>query len=115
MPEWNLARKISNSAMAVLISVALFWGNCFSCPQVLLSLKAHQSAHGCCHKTKKTAQGCTSQALQHFVKADPGAHAPAVAGVVAAIEHAPTVARFSESALTPLEHAPPGAFSSLRI
>jgi len=101
--------------MAVLISVALFWGNCFSCPQLLLSLTAHQPAHSCCHKTKQSTNGCTSQALQHFVKADPAAHAPAIAVVADAVQDVPTIALLADSSLMPVEHDPPGAVFSLRI
>src|SRR5262249_23613020 len=32
-------RTLSSSIMAALVVVALFWGNCFSCPQALLAQK----------------------------------------------------------------------------
>jgi hypothetical protein len=66
--------------MAVLIVVALFWGNCFSCPQVLLAAQ-----HGCCHRNKAPKTECTSQGLQNFVKAEkasPDAVAPTVAAII---------------------------------
>ena len=30
-------RALANSLLAVLVLVALFWGNCFSCPQLLIA------------------------------------------------------------------------------
>ena len=101
--------------MTALVVVALFWGNCFTCPQVLLALKSHQPAHGCCHKTKQTSSGCTTQVLQHFVKADPATHAPAVPVVAAVAQPAPVIAFLAEPSPTPVEHTPPGDVFSLRI
>jgi hypothetical protein len=49
---------------------ALFWGNCFSCPQLLLSV-AKDDVHGCCKRSAPAAQKCTNNVLKHFVKADP--------------------------------------------
>jgi hypothetical protein len=101
--------------MAALVVAALFWGNCFSCPQVLLALKTHQPAHGCCHRTKQTSSGCTAQSLQHFVKADPGTQVPAVPVVARAAEPAPAIARLADLSPAPAEQAPPGDLFSLRI
>jgi hypothetical protein len=99
-------RAISSSIMAALVVVALFWGNCFSCPQALLTLKTHQPAHQCCHKNKTSAPGCESQNLQQFVKADPGTTAPAVAALgVIAPAGAPTVR--SEVAPSAAPYSPP--------
>jgi len=64
--------------MAALVVVALFWGNCYSCPQLLAALQAHQPAHGCCHKTKPGSPECQSQVLKSFVKAEVSAPAPAL-------------------------------------
>ena len=61
-------RFISNSIMAALVVAALFWGNCFSCPQALLAAQAHR----CCHRTKDPAADCQLKNLQHFVKAATG-------------------------------------------
>jgi hypothetical protein len=59
--------------MAALVIVALFWGNCLSCPQVLIALKAHQAAHDCCKRNQKpAAKSCDAQGLQHFLKSEPG-------------------------------------------
>jgi len=105
-------RTISNTAMAALVVVALFWGNCFSCPQVLLALKSHQPAHGCCHRTKQTTQNCQAQVLRHFVKAEiEVAAAPMAMGVmfpapIAGLAQAPSFAF-----LIPVEHAPPDLLS----
>jgi hypothetical protein len=112
-------RRVSSSLMAALIVVALFWGNCLSCPQMLLAIAAHQPAHSCCHKTKSTGTTCQSQGLQHFLKAGPEVQTPAVAAAVAV---APAIAvSLPQGALVApveVEHAPPDLLalhSSLRI
>jgi hypothetical protein len=95
--------------MAALIVVALFWGNCLSCPQMLLTVAMHQPAHSCCHKTKSVGTSCQSQGLQHFLKAGPGVRTPSVA-VVAAVATAATAAALPQGGLVaPVEvvHAPP--------
>jgi hypothetical protein len=84
-------RTVSNSIMAALVVVALFWGNCFSCPQLLAALQSRQPSHGCCHKTKSTSSECQSQVLKSFVKAEPSVPALAL----------PVVARFVEPPVTP--------------
>jgi len=64
-------RVIANSLMTALVVMALFWGNCLSCPEVLFA-SAAQPAHGCCHRSHQPASQtttCQSQALQHFVQA----------------------------------------------
>jgi hypothetical protein len=67
-------RAVSNFVLAFVFLGALLWGNCLSCPQLLLSLASHAPAHGCCkHPGKQpvTSQdNCQSFALRHFVKAD---------------------------------------------
>src|SRR4051794_13220589 len=50
-------RALGTSVMALLVVAALFWGNCFSCPQVLLTA----SQHGCCHRTKAPKDDCKTQ------------------------------------------------------
>jgi len=66
-------RAFLNSVMAALVVVALFWGNCFSCPQVLLAAQKHH----CCPRGKADSHGksdpqdCNTQGLRNFVKADP--------------------------------------------
>jgi hypothetical protein len=94
--------------MAALIVVALFWGNCLSCPQMLLTVATHQPAHSCCHRSKSTGTSCQSQGLQHFLQAGPEVQTRAVAVVVAM---APAIAvPLPQSALVApveVEHAPP--------
>jgi len=94
--------------MAALIVVALFWGNCLSCPQMLLAVAAHQPAHSCCHRTKTAGTSCQSQGLQHFLKAGPEMQTPAVA-VVAAVAPAIAVSLPQGAPVTPIgvEHAAP--------
>ena len=95
--------------MAALIVVALFWGNCLSCPQMLLAATAHQPGHSCCHKTKTAGTSCQSQGLQHFLKAGPEVRTPAVAVVVAPVAPAIGVALPQGALAAPVEaeHAPP--------
>ncbi len=59
-------RAFCNSFMAALVVVALFWGNCFSCPQVLLAAQRHH----CCPHTKSGGNDCQTQGLRNFVKAE---------------------------------------------
>jgi hypothetical protein len=75
-------RAVFNSLMTALIVAALFWGNCFSCPQVLLA----SQKHNCCPHGKSDPSGCKTQGLRSFVKAEkatPAAPAVVVAHVVA--------------------------------
>ena len=69
--------------MATLIVAALFCGNCLSCPQLLLAASSHQPGHACCHHPAAKID-CHSQVLSHFVKAEGGTAAPALAVSVAA-------------------------------
>src|SRR5436305_666303 len=71
-------RTVSSSIMAALVMVALFWGNCFSCPEAVLAFVAHHPAHQCCHKSKTSTPGCDTQNLQQFVKTHAAAQAPAM-------------------------------------
>lgn len=70
-------RVIASSLRAALIIVALFWGNCLTCPQALMAQA--QQRHQCCHKTKQNSATCQTQVLQQFVKADPVQCAPVLA------------------------------------
>lgn len=109
-------RAVSNSVMAALVVAALFWGNCFSCPQVLLSLTSKQPAHGCCHRTKQAPQDCRTQVLRSFVKADPMGPAPALPVVAeVAINPMPGVEFRQAPIVAPEEHSPPANTISLRI
>ncbi len=96
-------RTLSTSVMALLIIAALFWGNCFSCPQVLVAAQKH----GCCPHTKSTKTECQTQGLKNFVKAEMSA--PAVITVAAAADLPAPTSEFAAPLLVPrLEaHAPP--------
>ena len=59
-------RGVFNSLMAALVVAALFWGNCFSCPQLL---RAAQNHH-CCPHGKSDPTECKTQGLRSFVKAE---------------------------------------------
>jgi hypothetical protein len=98
--------------MAALVVVALFWGNCFSCPQILLAAQKHS----CCPHGKADPGQCKTQGLRNFVKAEKAA--PIVPAVVeTALIAAPlTMARLSAPFLVPAspELTPPDLLS-LRI
>ena len=78
-------RAFCTSLMAMLVVVALFWGNCYSCPQMMLS----SANHGCCHRTNAPKTECRSQSLRDFVKAEKAAPVPVLP--VAAVIPAPLV------------------------
>jgi hypothetical protein len=93
-------RAAFNSLMVALVVVALFWGNCFSCPQILLAAQRHH----CCPHGKADPNECRTQGLRNFVKAEKATQIAPAAVVTAAIE-AP-LATTSLSA-TPVPPAPP--------
>jgi hypothetical protein len=103
-------RTFSTSIMAALIIAALFWGNCFSCPQLLLAAQRH----GCCPHTKSAKVDCQTQGLKNFVKAEKSA--PAIVTVVAVIEQPapPSLPAPRLSAPRVSDDAPPDALP-LRI
>jgi len=89
--------------MAILIIAALFWGNCFSCPQLLLA----SQKHGCCPRTKSNKTECQTQGLKNFVKSE--ASAPAVITVAAIVEQPAQTSQLAAPLFAPLfvGHAPP--------
>jgi hypothetical protein len=107
-------RAISNTFLAALIVAALFWGNCLSCPQMLLAFAHHAPSHGCCkHKTAKPE--CTSQKLRNFIKTDPGSVAPPQSAVAPAV---PALAAMPlETGVSPLPEifSPPDIHSVIRV
>jgi hypothetical protein len=113
-------RAFSSSIMAALVVVALFWGNCFSCPQMFFSQKATKS-HGCCKRTQQPApEACSTQSIHHFVKAESNTTAqPALAEVAVEVtELSAPVWREVEPAPAETDHAPPDLLalhSSFRI
>jgi hypothetical protein len=105
-------RAFSTSIMALLVVAALFWGNCFSCPQLLLA--AHK--HPCCPHTKPDKTECQTQGLKNFVKADNGAPHAAAPATIAVLQHEQKSAQLPVCVLPPNVpgHAPPEILS-LRI
>jgi len=91
--------------MAVLVGAALFFGNCYSCPQALLALTAHH----CCHRTKAPKAGCETQSLQNFVRVNPDMPAPALP-VVAMVSQA-AAAVSCPAAAVGIDYTPPDLFS----
>jgi hypothetical protein len=107
-------RAIASSMMAALVVIALLFGNCLSCPQMLT-----QDAHRCCHHGQPVTAKCQTQSLQHFVKSEAGTEtspAPATAEIV---QPAPValLAQAFELAVDPSKAPPdpPLLTSSLRI
>jgi predicted amidophosphoribosyltransferase len=105
--------------MVLLVVAALFFGNCFSCPQMLLAWQSHRPAHNCCpHPGPQPASaGCQTQSMQHFVKAGDSAAQPLMVPVAAELVEAPASSVLANADLivpAPAEHAPPGILS-LRI
>ena len=97
--------------MAALVVAALFWGNCFSCPQLLAALQSHQPAHGCCHKTKSAASECQSQVLKSFVKAESGAPALALHVMPLLVEPPAAASGLADRFVRVEEHALPDLLS----
>jgi hypothetical protein len=97
--------------MAALVILALFWGNCFSCPQVLLSLASHKASHECCKRGQKPAsKTCDTQGLRHFVKSDSDASAaPAMDATPVEPASAPAIEAPAQMWVAAAEtvHAPP--------
>jgi hypothetical protein len=92
-------RAVFNSVMAALVVAALFWGNCFSCPQILLAAQKHH----CCPHGKADPSECKTQGLRNFVKAEKAAQAtPAPVATVAIAP--PLTPRLSATLVVP---APP--------
>ncbi|MBS1859064.1 MAG: hypothetical protein JST11_27070 [Acidobacteria bacterium] len=96
-------RAFGTALMAVLVVAALFWGNCYSCPQMLLA----KAQHACCHRTKAPKDECATQGLRTFVKAEKAAPVSTLPVTVATIappaEHAPV--SFTAAPL-PVDSAP---------
>jgi hypothetical protein len=103
-------RTVSNSIMAALVVVALFWGNCLSCPQLLAALHSHQPAHGCCHKTQPASSACQTQLLKSFVKAETSTPAPSLP-VMARLVETPAAADLTDSFVRVEEHTLPDLLS----
>jgi hypothetical protein len=112
-------RTVSSSIMAALVVVALFWGNCFSCPQLLAALHSQQPDHGCCHKTGPASTECQSQGLKNFVKAPQGAQAEALPVAMGLAEVFAVAALDGDNfSVAAAEHAAPdllSLYSSFRI
>jgi hypothetical protein len=110
-------KTVSSSLMGLLVVAALFFGNCFSCPQMLLAQQSHQPYHSCCHKPKPACTSCQAQGMQHFVKAGDHAAQPLIVPTAAGLIAAPTLIaqpNASSPVPSPSGHAPPGVLS-LRI
>src|SRR5271166_3574806 len=106
--------------MVALALAAMLLGNCFSCPQVLAAMSAHQPSHDCCPGPKSASLSCPTQGLQHFVKADSAPHTPAVYVLLGMVEPAApaSLSRQWTPATLPVDHTPPDVLSlttSLRI
>jgi hypothetical protein len=109
-------RTCSTSLMVLLVVAALFFGNCFSCPQMLLGSQSRQPQHNCCPRPQPVSASCQAQGMQHFVKADSGAQ-PVILPVADDLIETPALIVLPNGPFTvpaAAEHAPPGILS-LRI
>jgi hypothetical protein len=107
-------RAVSNSLLGLLLLGALLWGNCLSCPQLLLSLASHAAPHDCCkrpgHQPANSQAGCASFALQHFVKTDPAPKAqlqPAAHAFSLSPDGMPLTPAAAPVAIVVIPHSPP--------
>ena len=105
-------RAVLNSLMAALVVTALFLGNCFSCPQVLLAAQRHH----CCPHSKSAPSECKTQGLSNFVKAEQTIQsAPAIViHQVVAVRLAPECLSAMLAVPAPSLYTPPD-FLPLRI
>ena len=105
-------RMALHSFLVALIVSALFWGNCLSCPQMLLSRAA--PSHGCCKH--KRAPGCNTQDLRHFVKTDSASPvSPQPAALAKAAPPASAVLALTAFVPLPEVFAPPDLHPVIRI
>ena len=86
--------------MVALVVAALFWGNCFSCPQILVSAQKHS----CCPHGKANPGECKTQGLRNFVKAEKATQIASAVAVTAVIAAPAATALLSAASLVP---APP--------
>jgi hypothetical protein len=112
-------RRVTIPAMAALIVLALFSGNCLSCPQ-MLALAASQAHHGCCHQQQTAKTDCPAQSLRQFEKAEAESIVPpALVALAAAPIWSPALAidslRSTPAQLAPTPPDPLALQSSLRI
>jgi hypothetical protein len=98
-------KRFSSALMVLLAVVALLWGNCLSCPQMIMG--GQGGSHSCCHKPQPAQAKCHTQDMQHFVNAQ--THAP-VAPVVLGLSTTPEVELALSEVIAPavILHAPPG-------
>ncbi len=106
-------RQASNILMATLIVAALLFGNCLSCPQVMMAVASHQPGHGCCHRPSPSKIDCHSQALSHFVKAQGASLTPMFAslGAAPALAVVPALARPAVAPWLAADVSPPDLLS----
>jgi len=105
--------RVLSIAAAVLAVVALFFGNCLTCPQMAPPHKCCHTGQPPCHQHPQSGQACQSQVLNHFVKADTAVRPVTLA--LASAAPAPFVglssARPRQSAFAVAEYAPPDLLS----
>src|SRR5580765_2687780 len=97
-------RAAFNSLMVALVVTALFWGNCFSCPQLLLAAQKHH----CCPHGKTDPTECKTQGLRTFVKAEQPAQLAPPAVVAALRPRLPAMPLSPPAAVpAPVIYTPP--------
>ena len=104
--------RVLSIAAAVLAVVALFFGNCLTCPQMTASQNCcHRNQR--CHQHQPPSQVCEAQALHHFVKADIAYHTVtlAVASIAPETSDQFSLADQRDAAFASAEYAPPDLIS----
>jgi hypothetical protein len=91
--------------MVALALLAMLWGNCLSCPEIMAG---HQPAHSCCHKPQPASTSCHTQGLQHFVNAETPAPVVPHVAVLAEIPAPPVLADRRTPAPLVNMRTPPG-------
>ncbi|MGA2118533.1 MAG: hypothetical protein ABSH56_27730 [Bryobacteraceae bacterium] len=99
--------RVVSIAAAVLVVVALFFGNCLTCPQMAASQSCCHPNQPCHHK-QAPSRVCEAAALHPFVKADIADHSVTLAVVSIAPITPDRVSAASprDAALTSVEYAP---------
>jgi hypothetical protein len=90
--------------MPVLALAALLWGNCLSCPRMMLARASQRSSHGCCKHPKSFQCTDCQQHLRQFVVGQSDAPVP-VLPVTAAVRPSPVPLPALAEAPVPVELA----------
>jgi hypothetical protein len=104
--------RVLSITAAVLVVVALLFGNCLTCPEMAASQSCCHRNQPCHHK-QAPSQVCEAQSLHQFVKADLADHTVTLAVVsIATVTPDPvSAAGPGDAAFSSVEYAPPDLLS----